>query len=101
LSRRDADRTVCNKHPSTGDLATRRLAARAAGTLPERIVAAASYHGSRLATDDPTSLHLLAPKIRSRVYVGGATDDASFPGAMKARIEEALTHAGVDHQSDL
>ncbi len=69
----------------------------AAGTYPDRIVATASYHGARLATDAPESPHLLAPKIKSRVYIGGAIEDPSFPDAMKARLEEALTKAGVDH----
>jgi carboxymethylenebutenolidase len=70
----------------------------AAGTYPDRIAATASYHGGRLATDAPDSPHLLAPKIRSRVYVAGASEDASFPDDMKARLEEALTQAGVDHR---
>jgi carboxymethylenebutenolidase len=69
----------------------------AAGTYPERIMAAASYHGGRLATDAPDSPHLLASRIRARVYVAGASEDASFPDAMKARLDAALTEAGVDH----
>src|ERR1700691_3986375 len=69
----------------------------AAGTYPDRIVATASYHGGRLATDAPESPHLLAPKIKSRVYVAGAIEDASFPDEMKARLGDALTKAGVDH----
>ena len=69
----------------------------AAGTYPGAIGATASYHGGRLATDDSDSPHLLAPKIRSRVYIGGAIEDASFPDKMKARLEEALTRAGVAH----
>jgi carboxymethylenebutenolidase len=70
----------------------------AAGTYPDRIVATASYHGGRLATDAPDSPHLLAPKIKSRVYIAGAIEDASFPDEMKARLETALTDAGVDHR---
>jgi carboxymethylenebutenolidase len=70
----------------------------AAGTYPDRIVATASYHGGRLATDAPDSPHLLAPKIKSRVYVAGAIEDQSFPDEMKARLENALTGAGVDHK---
>jgi carboxymethylenebutenolidase len=73
------------------------MALHAAGTYPDRVVAAASYHGGRLATDKPDSPHLLAPKMKARVYVAGATDDASFPDDMKARLEQALTTAGVDH----
>jgi carboxymethylenebutenolidase len=69
----------------------------AAGTYPEQIVAAASYHGGRLATDAPDSPHLLAPKMRARIYIGGAIEDQSFPDEMKQRLERALTEAGVDH----
>ncbi len=70
----------------------------AAGTYPDRVVATASYHGGRLATDAPESAHLLAPKMKSRVYVAGAIEDPSFPDEMKARLEDALTKAGVDHK---
>jgi carboxymethylenebutenolidase len=69
----------------------------AAGTYPEHVVAAASYHGSRLATDAPESPHRLAKRIRARVYVAGAIEDASFPDDMKGRLEQALAEAGVDH----
>ena len=69
----------------------------AAGTYPDRIVAAASYHGGQLATDAPDSPHLLAPTIKARVYVAGAIEDQSFPDDMKARLEAALTKASVDH----
>jgi carboxymethylenebutenolidase len=70
----------------------------AAGTYPDHIIVAASYHAGRLATDAPTSPHLLAPKMKARVYVAGASEDQSFPDDMKARLEAALTEAGVDHK---
>lgn len=70
----------------------------AAGTFPDYIMATASYHGGGLVTDTPQSPHLLAPKIRSRVYIAGAIEDASFTGDMKQRLEEALIRADVDHQ---
>src|SRR6202789_490336 len=69
----------------------------AAGRFPDRIAATASYHGGRLATDAPDSPHLLAPKIKSRVYIAGAIEDQSFPDDMKARLETSLTASGVDH----
>jgi carboxymethylenebutenolidase len=69
----------------------------AAGTYPDRVVAAASYHGGRLATDTADSPHRLAARIKARVYVAGAIEDTSFPDDMKARLETALTDAGVDH----
>jgi carboxymethylenebutenolidase len=70
----------------------------AAGTYPDAIVASASYHGGRLATDAPDSPHLLASKMKARVYVAGAIEDQGFPDDMKARLEDALTEAGVDHK---
>ena len=74
-----------------------RMAITAAGTFPDRIVAAASFHGSLLASDAPDSPHLLAPKMKARIYVAGAIEDASFPDEMKQRLEQALTDAGVEH----
>jgi carboxymethylenebutenolidase len=68
----------------------------AAGTYPDRIVAAASYHGGRLANDAPDSPHLLAPKIKALLYIAGAIEDPSFPEDMKERLSQALTQAGVD-----
>ena len=35
--------------------------------------------------------------MKARVYVAGAIEDQSFPDDMKARLEQALTDAGVDH----
>jgi carboxymethylenebutenolidase len=36
--------------------------------------------------------------MKARVYVAGAIEDQTFPDDMKARLEEALTNAGVDHK---
>jgi carboxymethylenebutenolidase len=69
----------------------------AAGAYPDRVAAAASYHGGRLATDAPESPHQLAPQMKARVYVGGAIEDPSFPDDMKKRLDDALTQAGVEH----
>jgi len=75
-----------------------RLSFIAAGTFPDRIAAAASYHASHLATDAPDSPHRLAPQIKARVYVAGATDDPGLDDAQKERLERALTEANVDHK---
>ncbi|MFN2570537.1 MAG: dienelactone hydrolase family protein [Gemmatimonadales bacterium] len=69
----------------------------AAGTFPDSVVAAAAYHPGRLATDAPESPHRLAPSIKARVYIAGAIEDAAFPDDMKARLEQALSDAGVAH----
>lgn len=68
-----------------------------AGTYPERIAAAASFHGGGLATDSELSPHRLAPEIMGRIYVAGADNDSSYPPEQAERLEKALTDAGVDH----
>lgn len=73
------------------------LSLSAAGNFPERVVAAASYHGGNLATDDPDSPHLLAPRIKARVYVAGAIEDGSFPDSQKRLLSQALEAARVEH----
>src|SRR5262245_31625828 len=50
-------------HCLTGGMALRVAAAR-----PDRIAAAASFHGGWLYTDAPTSPHLVLPRIKARLY---------------------------------
>jgi carboxymethylenebutenolidase len=69
----------------------------AAGTFPERMVAAASFHGGSLATDKPDSPHRLASTMRGKIYVGAAETDPSFPADQQERLEQALRDAGVDY----
>ena len=73
----------------------------AAGTFPDRVVVAASFHGGSLATDKPDSPHRLAPRMRARVYVGAAEIDASFPPEQQVRLEQALTDAHVLHKIEI
>jgi carboxymethylenebutenolidase len=73
----------------------------AAGTFPEHIAAAASIHGGRLATDQPDSPHLLAPKMRATIYVGIAGIDPHFTPEEKQRLESALSSAGVKHTVEI
>jgi carboxymethylenebutenolidase len=73
----------------------------AAGTYPDRIAAAASFHGGNLATDSELSPHLLAPTMAARVYVAGADHDNSYPPEMGERLERALSDAGVDHRCEI
>jgi len=82
---------------TTGYCMGGRFSLSAAGHYPERIAAAASYHGGNLANEAPDSPHLLAPKMKARVYVGGASDDPSFPEEQKERLRRALTAADVEH----
>jgi carboxymethylenebutenolidase len=77
------------------------LALRAAGHYPDRIVACAGFHGGRLATDAPDSPHLLAPKIKAKVYIGGADEDAGFLPEQADKLRDALTAAGVENTVEI
>jgi carboxymethylenebutenolidase len=72
-----------------------------AGTYPDRIAAAASFHGGSLATDSELSPHVLVDRIQGRVYVAAADNDNSYPPQMAARLVEALMESNVDHRHDL
>jgi len=77
------------------------MALTAAGYYPDQVAAAVSFHGGRLATDEPTSPHLLIPKIKAEVYVAGADNDHGYPPEMAKKIEEELTKAGVRHKCEI
>ena len=68
-----------------------------AAAHPERIAAAASFHGGNLASEAPDSPHRQAASIKARVYVGSAGIDKSFPPEQSAKLIEALRIAEVDH----
>ena len=69
----------------------------AAAAFPDRVAAAASFHGGNLASDSPDSPHRAAGAIKGRLYVGVAGTDKSFPPEQSARLAEALRTAEVDH----
>lgn len=81
---------------TTGYCMGGRISLTVAGHHPDRITAAAAFHGGGLAPEgDPDSPHLLAGNIKATVYVGGAEKDASFDDDQKARLQAAYDGAGV------
>jgi len=87
-----------SKFGVTGYCMGGRAALTIAGLVPERVAAAASYHGGGLVTESADSPHLRADKIQAVVYVGGAQNDASFTDDHAEQLEKALTAAGVEHK---
>jgi carboxymethylenebutenolidase len=79
----------------TGSWAIRTAAAR-----PDKVAAASSFHGGRLATDAPESPHLLAPKIKGKMLFGFAVEDGSMPLEAIAKLEAALKQAGVSYEAE-
>jgi carboxymethylenebutenolidase len=77
------------------------LVVRTAAALPDRIGAGASFHGGGLVTDKSDSPHLLAPKIKARMYFAiAASDDSRQPDA-KDKLKEAFSAAKVSAEIEV
>jgi carboxymethylenebutenolidase len=76
------------------------LVFRTAAANPERIGAAATFHGGQLVTDKPDSPHLLIPKMKAHFLVAiAANDDAKEPnakGTLKAAFAQASLPANIE-----
>jgi carboxymethylenebutenolidase len=67
----------------------------------DRIGAAASFHGGGLVTKEPTSPHLLIPKIRARMYFGVAANDDKQQPEAKDVLRKAMADAKVQGEVEL
>jgi carboxymethylenebutenolidase len=79
-----------------GALTIRTLAA-----LPDRMGAGASFHGGGLVTTQPTSPHLLAPKIKGRVLIAIAVNDDAQQPAAKDELRKAFDAAKVPNEIEV
>jgi carboxymethylenebutenolidase len=71
------------------------LVFRTAATNPERVGAAATFHGGSLVTDKPDSPHLLIPKMKAHFLVAiAASDDEKEPNA-KTTLKTAFGQASL------
>jgi carboxymethylenebutenolidase len=71
------------------------LVVKTAAALPNRVGAGASFHGGGLVTDNPDSPHLLAPKIKARMYFGIASNDDMRQPDAKDKLKAAFAAAKV------
>lgn len=71
------------------------LIMKTAAAVPDRVGAAASFHGGGLVTDQPTSPHLLVPKMKARMYIAVASNDDMTQPDAKVKLREAFTAARV------
>ena len=76
------------------------LAMRTAAAEPDKVQAAASFHGSQLASDAPDSPHTLAPKIKAQMYFGFAIEDKNMPPEAVEKLKSALDKAGVTYEGE-
>ena len=68
----------------------------AAAEFPDRIKAAASFHGVRLYGD--SAPHGTADRIKGEIYFGCAELDPLAPAAMIDPLEEHLASTGIDYR---
>ncbi len=66
---------------------------RTAATFPERIGAAASFHGGGLVTDKPDSPHLLVPKMKAHYLIAIAENDDQREPKSKDVLRETFATA--------
>jgi carboxymethylenebutenolidase len=92
-AQREVDRT--RKIGTQGYCMGGGLVVRTAATAPGRVGAGASFHGGGLVTDKPDSPHLLAPKIKARMYFGIASNDDERQPEAKTVLNDAFAKAGV------
>ena len=71
------------------------LVVRTAAAVPDRIGAGGSFHGGGLVTQNANSPHLLAPKIKARMYFGIATNDDMQQPDAKTALKAAFDAAKV------
>jgi carboxymethylenebutenolidase len=77
------------------------MAMRAAAVRPEKIAAAASFHGGGLFTDASTSPHLALPRIKAQLYFGHAIEDRSMPKEAIEKFERALAAWAGKYRSEV
>jgi carboxymethylenebutenolidase len=71
------------------------LVVRTAAAVPDRVGAGASFHGGGLVTQNPNSPHLLAPRIKARMYFGVAVNDDKQQPDAKTALKQAFDAAKV------
>ena len=71
------------------------LVMRTAAAVPDRVGAGASFHGGGLATANPNSPHLLAPKIKARMYIAIAINDDKQQPDAKTTLKTTFDAAKV------
>ncbi len=77
------------------------FAMRTAAAMPGKVAAVASFHGGGLYTDEPTSPHLVLPRIKARLYFGHATNDRSMTKEAIEKFDRALAAWGGKYESEV
>ena len=74
---------------------------RTAATVPDRVGAAATFHGGRLVTDNEDSPHQLIPKMKAQFLVAVAENDDERDPETKAVLKESFAEAKLEAEIEV
>lgn len=77
------------------------LIMKTAAAVPNRVGAAASFHGGGLTTANPDSPHLLIPKMKARLYFGIAVNDDAQQPESKTILRTACDAAKMNAEIEV
>ena len=88
------------KFAVTGYCFTGAMAMLVAALHPDKIGALATFHAAGLYKDDPSSPHLLLPRIKARLYFGHAFEDRGMTAEAIEKFNRALDAWGGKYESE-
>ncbi len=74
---------------------------RTAALFPDRVGAAATFHGGGLVTDKPDSPHLLVPKMKAQFLIAVAQNDDKTQPDAKTVLKAAFDKAGLKSEVEV
>jgi carboxymethylenebutenolidase len=77
------------------------MALRTAAVMPDKVAAAASFHGGRLVTEEGDSPHTRVAQVKGELYFGHAVEDQSATPEQIAILEDTLKAWGGKFQSEM
>src|ERR1700761_2158570 len=90
-----------SKIAAVGYCFTGAMALRTAAVSPDKVAAAASFHGGRLVTEEPDSPHSRIPQVKGELYFGHAVEDHSMPPDAIEKLNDTLKAWGGEYQSEV
>ena len=97
----DRDDFKGSKIAVVGYCFTGAMALRTAAVEPDKVAAAASFHGGRLVTEDADSPHARIPNVKGELYFGHVVEDQSATPQQIARLDDTLKGWGGVFQSEM
>jgi carboxymethylenebutenolidase len=91
----------CRRIGTVGYCMSGQYAVQLAAAWPDRVAAAASFHGVSLVTDAPDSPHRMLGRAKAEFYFGHAELDAHAPMAMALALGETIAAEGINAELEI